>query len=127
MDSYFYLFIRLLSTFFLFYVKMQTKARSNCAIIDCNLSKKHKHCINHRTRVKLRRSYVFLSFLLGATYLYKTLGTDIKATQHQEVYFRVSWIHLADACILPFWWKSSLHPSIIVWVAIYIYFCDTFY
>ena len=25
MDSYFYLFIRLLSTFFLFYVKMQTK------------------------------------------------------------------------------------------------------
>ena len=29
------------------------------------------------------------------------------------------YIHLADAYILPFWWKSSLHFSIIVWVAIY--------
>ena len=31
-------------------------------------------------------------------------------------------VHLADSDILPFWWKSSLHLSIIVWVAIYIYF-----
>ena len=31
-------------------------------------------------------------------------------------------IHLADAYILPFWWKSSLDLSIIIWVAIYIYF-----
>ena len=31
-------------------------------------------------------------------------------------------VHLAYAYILPFWWKSSLHLSIIVWVAIYIYF-----
>ena len=36
MDSYFYFFIRLLSAFFLFYVKMQTKQ------VGCNLSKKHK-------------------------------------------------------------------------------------
>ena len=42
MDSYFYFFIRLLSAFFLFYVKMQNKTGSNCAIIGCNLSKKHK-------------------------------------------------------------------------------------
>ena len=41
MDSYFYFFIRLLSAFFLFYVKMY-KTRSNCAIIGCNLSKKDK-------------------------------------------------------------------------------------
>ena len=31
-------------------------------------------------------------------------------------------IHLAHAYILPSWWKSSLLLSIIVWVAIYIYF-----
>ena len=41
MDSYFYLFIRLLLAFFLFYVKMQTK-QDQTAIIGCNLSKKHK-------------------------------------------------------------------------------------
>ena len=36
-------------------------------------------------------------------------------------------VDLADAYVLPFWWKSSLKLSIIVWVAIYIYFCYTFY
>ena len=41
MDSYFYLFTRLLSAFFLFSVKMQTK-QDQTAIIGCNLSKKHK-------------------------------------------------------------------------------------
>ena len=41
MDPYFYLFIRLMSAFFLFYVKMQTK-QDQTAIIGCNLSKKHK-------------------------------------------------------------------------------------
>ena len=40
MDSYLYLFIRLLSAFFL--CQDANKARSNCAIIGCNLSKKHK-------------------------------------------------------------------------------------
>ena len=30
-------------------------------------------------------------------------------------------VHLADTYILLFWLKSSLHLSIIVWVAIYIY------
>ena len=40
MDSYFYHFKRLLSAFFLFYVKMQTK--QDRTIIGCNLSKKHK-------------------------------------------------------------------------------------
>ena len=40
MDPCFYLFIRLLSAFSLFSVKMQTK--QDHAIIGCNLSKKHK-------------------------------------------------------------------------------------
>ena len=38
MDSYFYLFIKLLSAFFLFYVKMQTK-QDQTAIIGHNLYK----------------------------------------------------------------------------------------
>ena len=42
MDPYFYLFIRLLSAFFSFFCQDVSKARSNCAIIGCNLSKKRK-------------------------------------------------------------------------------------
>ena len=42
MDSYFYLFIRLLSAFFLFLCQDANKTRSDCAIIGYNLSKKHK-------------------------------------------------------------------------------------
>ena len=51
MGPYFNLFIRLLSAFLLFSVKMQKQKNkqtnknqtgSNCAIIGCNLSKKHK-------------------------------------------------------------------------------------
>ena len=42
MDSYFYLFIRLLSVFFSFLCPDANKTRLNCAIIGCNLSKKHK-------------------------------------------------------------------------------------
>ena len=39
--THIFTFIRLLSDFFLFYVKMQTK-QDQTAIIGCNLSKKHK-------------------------------------------------------------------------------------
>ena len=42
MESYFYLFIRLLSAFFSFLCQDANKTRSNCAIIGCNLSKKDK-------------------------------------------------------------------------------------
>ena len=38
MDSYFYFFV----TFFSFLCQDANKARSNCAIIGCNLSKKYK-------------------------------------------------------------------------------------
>ena len=41
MNSYFYLFIRLLSAFF-FQCQDANETRSNCAIIPYNLSKKHK-------------------------------------------------------------------------------------
>ena len=42
MDPYFYLFIRLLSTFFSYFCHDANKTRSNRAIISYNLSKKHK-------------------------------------------------------------------------------------
>ena len=42
MDSYFYLFIRLLAGFFSFLCQDANKTRSNCAIIGCILLKKHK-------------------------------------------------------------------------------------
>ena len=49
MDSYFYLFIRLLSGFFSFLCQGANKTRSNCAIIGCNMSKKHK-LTQHKTQ-----------------------------------------------------------------------------
>ena len=42
MDPYFYLFIRLLSAFFLFFCQDANKTRSNGGIIGCNLSKRNK-------------------------------------------------------------------------------------
>ena len=41
MGPYFYLFIRLLSVFF-FFCQDANKARSKCAVMGCNLSKKHR-------------------------------------------------------------------------------------
>ena len=46
MDSYFYLFIILLSAFF--YVKMETK-QDQTVLIGCKLSKKHKLTL-HKTQ-----------------------------------------------------------------------------
>ena len=42
MDSYFYLFTRLLPAFFSFLCQDAYKTRSSSSIIGCNLSKKHK-------------------------------------------------------------------------------------
>ena len=42
MDPLFYLFIRLLSAFYLFFCQDANKAGLNWAIIGCNLSTKHK-------------------------------------------------------------------------------------
>ena len=42
MDPYYYIFIRLLSVFFSFFCQDANKTKSNCAIMGCNLSKKHK-------------------------------------------------------------------------------------
>ena len=38
----FYLFYKIIVSFFSFFCQNTNKRRSNCAIIDCNCSKKHK-------------------------------------------------------------------------------------
>ena len=110
MDSYFYFFIRL-SAFFLFFCQDANKTRSNCAIIGCNLSNKHK-LTQYKTQ-NGESNYVdhkfFFNFYQELPHV-QTLGDrhpntielpswlvhvlcDFKATWHQEVYFSVSWIH----------------------------------
>ena len=47
---------------------------------------------------------------------------DIKKLTSVSLKYTMMEIHLPDVYVLPFWWKSSLHVSIIIWVAIHIYF-----
>ena len=76
MDSHFYLFHKIIFRFFSFLCQDVNKTRSNCAIIGCNLSKKHKLTL-YKTQ-NGEQNYVDHKFLLGATFLYKTLGTEIQ-------------------------------------------------
>ena len=140
MDSYSYIFIRLLSVFF-FLCQDANKRRSHCSIIGCNLSKKHKLTL-HKTQ-NGEPNYVdhmfFFNFYqeqptytkpwgqtsswLVGWYMYcVTLRLhDIKKLTSVFLEYTME-AHLVDTYILPFWRKSSLHLSIIVWVTIYIYF-----
>ena len=64
---------------FSFFCQDAIKTRSNCAIIGCNLSKKHKLTL-HKTHKTESQTTHFISFSLIFTgsYLYKNLGTDIQ-------------------------------------------------
>ena len=42
MDPYFYLFYKIIVSFFSFFCQDANKTRSNCAIVGCSLSRKHK-------------------------------------------------------------------------------------
>ena len=122
----FLLFYKIIVSFFSFLCQDANKTRSNCAIIGCNLSKKHKLTL-HKTQ-NWESNYIdhkfFFNFLLGATYLYKTLGTDIQILESWLVGWYIYCVtlrlhdiknlislsleytmeeHLADAYILPFW------------------------
>ena len=100
-------------SFFSFLCKDANKERSNCAILGCNLPKKHKLTL-YKTE-NGESNYVdhkfFFSFSFTRSYLpVQNLGDrhpnttelasclvhvlcDFKATWHQEAYFSVSWIH----------------------------------
>ena len=130
-------FRKIIVSFFSFLCQDANKTKSNCAIIGCDLSKKHKLRL-HKTQ-NGEQNYVdhkfFFNFFWELPTCTKPWGRhpntieldswlghvlcDFKATWHQEAYFSVSWIcswvHLGDAYILPFWWKSSL------WVFIFCY------
>ena len=83
MDSYFYLFIRLLSAFFSFLCQDANKARSNCAITGCNLSKKHK-----LTKYKTQNgepNYVDHKFFFN---FYQELPTCTKPWGQRSKYYR---------------------------------------
>ena len=138
--------LKIIDSFFSFLCQDANKARSSRAITGCNFSKKQK--------LKLQKTqngepnYVdhklFLNFCLElsvqnlgdrhpntielASFLVLVLY-DFKARRHQEASVSLEYtmkIQLADAYILPFWWKPSLHLSIIVQVVTFI-FCCTFY
>ena len=83
MDSYFYLFIRLLSAFFLFLCQDANKTRSNCAIIGCNLSKKHK--LTQYNTQNEESNYVDHKFFFN---FYQELPTCIKPWGQTSKYYR---------------------------------------
>ena len=53
------------------------KARSNCDIIGCNLSKKHKLTL-YKTLNREQLRIINFSLIFARSYLYKNLGTDIQ-------------------------------------------------
>ena len=81
MDSYFYLFIRLLSAFLSFLRQDANKIRSNCAI---NLGDRHPN------NIELASYYMTLRL------------HDIKKLTSVSLEYTME-IHLADTYILPFW------------------------
>ena len=89
MDSYSYFFIRLFSVFFFFYVKMQKKIRSNCSIIGCDLSKKHKLTL-YKTQNGEPNDVDHKSFSLHFTSSY--LHVQILGDRHPNTKELASWL-----------------------------------
>ena len=85
MDSYFYLFIRLLSAFFSFLCQDASKTRSNCAIKGCNLSKKHK-LTQYKTQ-NGESNYVDHKFFFN---FYQKLPTCTKLWGRTSKYYRAA-------------------------------------
>ena len=116
-------FYKIIFSFFSFFCQGANKIRSNCAIMGCNLSKKHK--------LKLYKTpngepnYVARSFFNIDRYP-NTINLDswlvhvlcdIKATWHQEASVSLEYtmkIHLADIFYLFGVSPPSIHLSIIV-------------
>ena len=135
---------KIIVSFFPFLCQDANKSRSHCSIIGCNLSKKHKltlyktqngesNYVHHKfffnfyqelpTYTKpWRHIQILQSWLVGCYLYFLTLRLhDIKKLTSVSLKCTME-VHLADIYILPFWSKTALHLSIIVLVAIYIYF-----
>ena len=77
-------FYKSIVSFFSFFCQDANKTRSNCAIIGCNLSKKHKLTLCKTQNGEsnyVDHKFFFNIYLPGATYLYETLGADIQILQ----------------------------------------------
>ena len=77
MDSYFYLFIRLLSAFFLFYVEMQTKVKL-CYNRLQFVKETQTNTVKHRTESQTTQIISFSLIFTRSYHLYKALGSDIQ-------------------------------------------------
>ena len=90
-------FCKIIVSFFSFLCQDANKTRSDCAIIGCNLSKKHKLTLYKTQNGFFTRSYLPAQNLGDrhpntielASCLVQVL-CDFKATWHQEAYFSVS-------------------------------------
>ena len=82
MDPYFYLFIKLLSAFFLFSVKMQTNKIKLCYNRLPFVKETQINTVyNTKRRAKLRSQIIRFSLIFARCYVYKNLGTDIQILQ----------------------------------------------
>ena len=119
MDPYFYLFYKIIVSFFSFFCQDANKARSNCAIIGCSLSRKHKLTLyktQNREPIYVRISF---SLIFARSYLYQKLGD-----RHPNSIELASWlVHvLCD-------FKATWHPEALVFLeyTMKIYLADIFY
>ena len=143
MDPCFYLFIRLSSAFFCFFCQDTNKTRSNCAVIGCNLSKKHKLML-YKTQNR-EPNYADHKFFLNfhwelsvqklgyrhpsttelASWLVYVL-CDFKATWLQEVSVSLKYNMKIHLLIYFTFLVKDLPPSFDRSLSIFI-FCHTFY
>ena len=107
----FLLFYKIIVSFFSFLCQDVNKTRSNCAIIGCNLSKKHKltqyktqngesNYVDHKFFFNFYQELPPVQSLGDRHPNTKELPSwlvhvfcDLKATWHQEAYLGVYWIH----------------------------------
>ena len=137
-------FYKIIVSFFSFFCQDASKTRSNCAIIDWNLSKKHKlilHKIQNGEPNYVASEIINFSLIFARSYLYKNLGTGIQI----QLSWLVGWciycvtLRLHDIkklqCPLNTPWKCILLITFLVKVlpapfyyslGIFI-FCYTFY
>ena len=135
-------FCKIIVSFFSFLCQDANKTKSNCAIIGCDLSKKHKLRL-HKTQ-NGEQNYVdhkfFFNFFWELPTCTKPWGRhpntieldswlghvlcDFKATWHQEAYFSVSWINHGSSswlCLYFTFLVKVLPPSFHYKLGSYLY------
>ena len=86
-------FCKIIVSFFSFLCQDENKKRSNCAIVGCNLSEKHK-LIQYKTQ-NGELNYVNHKFFFN---FYQELPTATKPCGQTSKYYRA--VYLVGACIV---------------------------